>query len=123
MFETEQQKLTRELEKEEEVTTEVEDDDAPEVIDVPLLLDEKPSPEKQPRSGSKIIVSQAESIAPSASSAPKSAKRKVNSPFDSWKRVKAGSSGSNDPLSRGKKRAAAEALEAGKPSDKRVKAD
>lgn len=120
LFQSEAQKLARELEKEEEAATEIEDNEKPEIIDAPLARNKSTVPEKHGLR-STAGPQETEIVTETATNKVKTNKRKTISPFDSWKRVKAGSSAPSEQLHKGRKRGAAEALEEGESSGKKAK--
>jgi len=122
LFQTEQQKRTREAEKEEEAATDIEEESELKELDhrVPELHVSETESEKrstQPRKirslrsatkGAKRTLDEDDEVEEDTASKKKS--KKV-SPFDSWPRVKAGTRSATSTTTKGKKRNAAEALD------------
>ena len=113
LFQTDEQKRARELEKEEEAATEIEDNVELETIHNGYI---KSNADADPtlsavKSGKRAVKAMSEDGGAAAEEAT-TTKRKINSPFDSWKRVKGATSKSSDErASKTRKRNATEALE------------
>ena len=131
LFQSEEQKKAREMEKEEEAATEIEEEAEFDSVDVPAptptVSNVKP-PSRSLRStrstAKNSMVTSDDIIEPVVGKIKNVKPAKRSSPFDSWPRVKAGSSSSAQASGapKTKKRGASEVLEDDNTTGKKVKA-
>jgi len=128
LFQSEEQKRIREMEKEEEAATDIEDEAEFGSVDVPAptptILNAKPASRSLRSTRSTAMVTSDDISEPAVGKTKNVKPPKKSSPFDSWPRLKAGSSSSAQASGapKTKKRGASEVLEDGNTAGKKVKA-